>query len=112
VELELLNFSTTESFRDVCNKKMPTSMKPHEQFSCAALICVLSNIHKKWVLEALVKTNLPQQTQANMSNTCIVDEVSEVNNFLGWAIANLLQKWRRKNDQGKDTKTKYLQLKL
>jgi hypothetical protein len=37
-----------------------------------------------------------------------VNESSEVNNFVGWAISSLLQKWRNNTDKGKTTKKEVL----
>ena len=93
LELELYNFIASKEFVDSC-KNLPSSMQPHRQICCVALLLSLSRLHSVWIYDLLSHNeklnNTNGVTEAN------VDVSGEVVNFVGWAISDLLKQLRGK----------------
>jgi len=86
----MYNYSICNKFRNLCSNTLPAKLQPHQQLCCSVLLVSLAKMHQQWLVDAVATASKLSVTSISLP----IDEKSEVNRFVGWAVASLLQKWK------------------
>ena len=89
-EMQIYNYSISNEFRNLRCNTLPTKLQPHQQLCCSVLLITLAKMHQQWLVNAIATASKLSVTSISLP----IDELSEVNRFVGWAVASLLQKWK------------------